>query len=138
MQLYLLFASLGYFKFGYFKYGDFAYQSISVTLGGASWIGRPALFATILPLGISFYTFQIVGYFIDLYRGRTQQATSLLQFTVFVMFFPQLIAGPIMRAREYLPQLSSLRGATGPDFSAGAFLVLQGLFKKVVLADLIA
>ncbi|HEU0021869.1 MAG TPA: MBOAT family O-acyltransferase [Dehalococcoidia bacterium] len=122
----------------YFKYGDFAYQNLRVALGGATWLDRPGFLATILPLGISFYTFQIVSYFIDLYRDRTERAESLLQFTVFVTLFAQLIAGPIMKGRDFLPQISALRGATGPEFRAGALLVLVGLFKKVVLADSIA
>lgn len=133
VTLILLLASLGYFK-----YGDFVYQNLQSLLGGPSWLDRPEYLATILPLGISFYTFQIVGYFIDLRRGRTEHATSLLQYTVFVTFFAQLIAGPIMRGRDYLPQLSSLHGATESEFRAGAILVIVGLFKKVVLADYIA
>jgi alginate O-acetyltransferase complex protein AlgI len=122
----------------YFKYGEFAYQNLRALLGGAAWLDRPAYLASILPLGISFYTFQIVSYFIDLYRNRTERAETLLQYTVFVTFFAQLIAGPIMKGRDFLPQISALRGATGPEFRAGALLVLVGLFKKVVLADSIA
>jgi alginate O-acetyltransferase complex protein AlgI len=129
----LLIASLAYFK-----YGEFAYQNLRALWGGAAWLDRPAFLATILPLGISFYTFQIVSYFIDLYRNKTQRAQSLLQYTVFVTFFAQLIAGPIMKGRDFLPQISARRGATGPEFRAGALLVMVGLFKKVVLADSIA
>ena len=133
VALAILLASLGYFK-----YSDFVYQSLQTAFGGASWFYHPTFLATILPLGISFYTFQIVAYFIDLRKGRTEHAKSLLQYTVFVTFFAQRIAGPIMRGRDYLPQLSMLRGATGPEFRAGMLLVLTGLFKKVVLADFIA
>jgi alginate O-acetyltransferase complex protein AlgI len=129
----LLIASLAYFK-----YGDFAYQNLRAVLGETTWLDRPPFLATFLPLGISFYTFQIVGYFIDLYRGRAEHAKSLVHYTVFVLFFAQLVAGPIMKGRDYLPQLSLLRGATGPEFRSGALLVLVGLFKKVVIADLIA
>ena len=123
---------------GYFKYSEFAYQNLQAAFGDVSWLHRPTFLAAVLPLGISFYTFQIIAYFVDLHKGRTQHADSLIQYTVFVTFFAQLIAGPIMRGRDYLPQLSHLRKATGPEFRAGAILVLVGLFKKVVLADYIA
>ena len=129
----LLFASLGYFK-----YDEFVYQNLRSVFGSSIFLNRSSFFSTVLPLGISFYSFQIVGYFIDLHKGRAERARSLLEYTVFVTFFAQLIAGPIMRARDYLPQLQNLRGGTWSDVKLGGLLVLQGLLKKVVLADFIA
>ena len=86
----LLIASLAYFK-----YGDFAYENVRNWLGGAAWVDRPRFLATILPLGITFYTFQIIGYLVDLRAGKAEQTRSLLEFTVFVTFFAPLIAGSI-------------------------------------------
>ncbi|MCB1160536.1 MAG: MBOAT family protein, partial [Leptospiraceae bacterium] len=94
----------------------------------------------ILPLAISFYTFQILAFTIDIYRGKYTEDISLLNYMVFIMFFPQLIAGPIMRANEFLPQL---QGKTEIDFKSdyiykGMLLVALGIVKKVLIADNIA
>jgi alginate O-acetyltransferase complex protein AlgI len=129
----LLFTSLAYFK-----YDEFIYENLRSVFGTTILMNRSSSLSTILPLGISFYSFQIVGYFVDLYKGRAEQSKSLIEYTVFVTFFAQLIAGPIMRAKDYLPQLQNLKGGTWSDVRAGGLLVLQGLLKKVVLADFIA
>jgi alginate O-acetyltransferase complex protein AlgI len=123
---------------GYFKYDEFLYDNLRAALGSPTLLNRSPFLSTILPLGISFYSFQIVGYFIDLHKGRADHAKTLLEYTVFVAFFAQLIAGPIMRAKYYLPQLRRLEGGRWSDVRAGGLLVLQGLLKKVVLADFIA
>jgi len=128
----LLFASLGYFK-----YSEFILTNVDSAFGSSIIETRSSLASTILPLGISFFTFQIVSYFIDLHRGETRRAKSLLEYTVFVTFFAQLIAGPIMRGRAYLPQLANLAGGSRSDIRSGGLLVLTGLFKKVVLADFV-
>ena len=128
----LLFASLGYFK-----YSEFILTNFDRAFGTSIIETRSSIASTILPLGISFFTFQIVSYFIDLYRGETKHAKSLLEYTVFVTFFAQLIAGPIMRGRTYLPQLANLAGGRWSDVRSGGLLVLTGLFKKVVLADFV-
>jgi len=130
IAIFLLIASLGYFK-----YSEFIYTNLNRTVGTFFLPTRSVSVSSLLPLGISFYSFQIVGYFIDLHKGRTKHAKSLLEYTVFVSFFAQLIAGPIMRGRGYLPQLGKLKGGTRADFKIGSALVVSGLFKKIVLAD---
>jgi alginate O-acetyltransferase complex protein AlgI len=122
----------------YLKYDDFIYQNLQSVFGESVFSERPGYLSTVLPLGISFYTFQIIGYLIDLHKGRTEHARSLLEYVVFVTFFAQLIAGPIMRAKDYLPQLRELKGSTWDDIKFGGLQVLQGLIKKVILADFIA
>jgi len=122
----------------YLKYDDFIYQSLQSVFGSSVFNDRPQYLSTVLPLGISFYTFQIIGYLIDLHKGRTDPARSLLEYVVFVTFFAQLIAGPVMRAKDYLPQLRALKGSSWDDFKFGGLQVLQGLIKKVVIADFIA
>ena len=120
---------------GIFKYGNFSLETVEA-LTGAPMPRIPAE----LPVGISFYTFQTLSYTIDLYMGRIQRSKSLLSFTTYVFFFPQLVAGPIVRAREFLPQLVE-GGRPRLDKAAlgeGIFLILAGLFKKMVLADMLA
>ena len=92
----------------------------------------------LLPVGISFYTFQTMSYAIDLYRYRSHVERDFLKFSVFVAFFPQLIAGPIVRASQFLPQLQTTPRISEENVHAGLYLVFRGLFKKVVLADLLA
>lgn len=123
---------------GYFKYVDFFVDTFAdlAHAAGASFVA-PHI-ETILPIGISFYTFQSLSYSIDVWRGRLTPERSLLKFALFVSFFPQLVAGPIVRASELLPQLHR-----GPRFSAlgmeeGLFKIFKGLVKKVVLGDYIA
>jgi alginate O-acetyltransferase complex protein AlgI len=96
------------------------------------------LYDIILPLGVSFYTFQTLSYTIDIYRGKIEKPTDLLTFALFVSFFPQLVAGPIVRAAHLIPQLR--RGPTFPEGRVirSVSLVVFGLFKKVVIADSLA
>lgn len=129
----LLFASLAYFK-----YGVFLYQNANDALLAFSLPALPRFGGAILPLGISFYTFQIVAYLVDLYKGRAEAGVGFLRYLVFIMFFGQLIAGPIMRGSEYLAQLVDLRGANRADVQAGVGLILVGIVKKVVIADSLA
>jgi alginate O-acetyltransferase complex protein AlgI len=89
----------------------------------------------ILPVGISFYTFQTMSYTVDVYRKRLQPTHSLLDFAVFVAFFPQLVAGPIERAANLLPQFARPRHIRVEQVNAGLLLVLWGFYKKVVIAD---
>ena len=117
---------------GYFKYCDFFIAQINrvLALGGLEPLG---LLGLILPVGISFYTFQSMSYTIDIYRGQLEPTPSLLRFLFFVAAFPQLVAGPIVRAREFLPQLhGNLAKRSDPS---GLWLVLYGLFKKMVISD---
>ncbi|MBI9080007.1 MAG: MBOAT family protein [Pseudodesulfovibrio sp.] len=92
----------------------------------------------ILPVGISFYTFQTLSYTIDIYRGNIEPHESLLDFALFVGFFPQLVAGPIVRASHFLPQLNEYKPLTGANFYAGFQRFTYGLFKKVFIADRLA
>lgn len=120
---------------GLFKYADFVQLTIVSAL---RTLGIPAPyhpFGIELPVGISFYTFQTLSYSIDVYRGRLKPARSLLDFALFVAFFPQLVAGPIVRASEFLPQMETPRRASSGAFVWGLVLLVQGLFGKVVVAD---
>jgi D-alanyl-lipoteichoic acid acyltransferase DltB (MBOAT superfamily) len=89
----------------------------------------------ILPLGISFYTFEAISYTVDVYRGVTKPAKKYEDYLLFVIYFPHLIAGPIMRARFFLPQVASPRVVTRDLFSEGCFLAFWGYFEKIFIAD---
>lgn len=95
-------------------------------------------FMSILPVGISFYTFQSMSYTIDIYRGRLKPTRNILHFFSYLALFPQLVAGPIVRARDLLPQLKRVRVVSKQENWNGFYLILVGYFKKVVLADNIA
>lgn len=123
---------------GLFKYWNWFAGSVTdalATLGVSA--PRPVL-DVLLPVGISFYTFQTLSYVIDVYRGRIQPAPSLVAYGAYLLYFPQLVAGPIVRARDLLPQLLSRPGLTREQVGEGLFLILKGLAKKVVLADYLA
>lgn len=92
----------------------------------------------LLPVGISFYTFQCLSYIIDIYRRKIEPVKSPLDFGFYVSFFPQLVAGPIVRASEFIPQLYKPYKLTRAAFGLGLFWIINGLIKKVVLADYIA
>ncbi len=120
---------------GYFKYTDFAIANLNALFG--SDIG---LLSIALPLGISFFTFQKIAYLVDCWRGRVTERDPL-RFGLFVMFFPQLIAGPIVHHAQIIPQLKSHEKDPLPssEFVAhGLFLLIAGLFKKVIIADSLA
>ena len=89
----------------------------------------------LLPVGISFYTFQAIGYTIDVFRGKVKAETSLARTTLFISFFPQLVAGPIERASRLLPALSEPIYFRWRNLRLGGWLILWGLFEKVVVAD---
>lgn len=90
-----------------------------------------------LPLGISFFTFQSLSYIIDVYRGQMKAARSILDLAFFVSFFPTLLSGPILRAREFLPRLHRPLQVTGEMFGTGLWFVSTGLFKKAIISDYI-
>lgn len=128
-----LVANLG--LLGYFKYGGFLLDTF-VQLAGAIGIQyQPVDWGIVLPVGISFYTFQTLSYTIDIYRKELEPAESFLDFALFVTFFPQLVAGPIVRASEFLPQLTKPRRGTPDQIGWGLVLLIIGLFSKVVVAD---
>jgi D-alanyl-lipoteichoic acid acyltransferase DltB (MBOAT superfamily) len=119
-----------------FKYGAFLWSGVSAlrSLGGA----RPALLDPLpLPLGISFFTFQVIAYQVDVFRGEVAPEPSLLRFAVFKSFFAQLVAGPIVRARELLPQLQTGRPFDAAGFHQGLFCVAAGLCLKLGVADVL-
>jgi alginate O-acetyltransferase complex protein AlgI len=122
---------------GAFKYADFLRESTVAICAGFGWTLELAPFSLLLPVGISFYTFQSMSYTIDVYRREIPACRNLLDFSLFISFFPQLVAGPIVRASELLPQLATPRKAEPRHISWGAMLFILGLFKKVFLADAI-
>ncbi len=120
---------------GFFKYYDFFADSARDALGALGVTVDPFTLGVVLPVGISFYTFQTLSYSIDIYRGRMKATDDLLDFAVFVAFFPQLVAGPIERAQTFLPQVQRPRVITPTLVESGLFLIAWGLFKKIVIAD---
>ncbi len=92
----------------------------------------------VLPVGISFYTFQSLSYLVDVYRGHLEPEPSPLRYALYVSFFPQLVAGPIVRAVDFLPQLDQPRHLTDPQAARAMALIAVGLFKKIVIADFLA
>jgi alginate O-acetyltransferase complex protein AlgI len=118
-----------------FKYFDFFSQNLHAALLGLGIdVGLPTI-NVILPIGISFYTFQTMSYTIDVYLREVKATTRFLDFLVFVGFFPHLVAGPILRARNLVPQVLNPRHVTTEQFSSGMALMLWGFFKKIVIAD---
>ena len=120
---------------GFFKYFDFFVLSFAAAM---KELGVPVSVRTlgiILPVGISFYTFQAMSYTIDVFRGQIPATRSLINFLAYVAFFPQLVAGPIERASHLLPQFGRTLTITRPMLEEGIWLVLWGMFKKVFIAD---
>ena len=123
---------------GFFKYTKFlpgAFDDIARALGVE--VVMPYL-EPLLPTGISFYTFQTLSYTIDVWRGRLTPEPSFARFALFVVFFPQLVAGPIVRAHEFLPQLHRPPRLSAANMSQGMYRILCGVLKKAVLGDFIA
>ena len=120
---------------GFFKYGEFLLQNWQALMAsfGVAWVAPE--WNIILPVGISFYTFQTMSYTLDVYLGRSKPLNSFLDFSLFVTFFPQLVAGPIVRPTQLVPQFESPRQATRDQMIWGLGLMILGLFMKVVLAD---
>lgn len=121
-----------------FKYFGFFVESFSALLDSIGYQTDPFLLSIVLPVGISFYTFQTLSYTIDIYRRDLKPTRDFLNFALFVAFFPQLVAGPIERARNLLPNIEMPRILSWDDFRRGAVLCLVGLIKKVVIADGVA
>ena len=123
---------------GFFKYFNFF---VSELIGLFEIFGvalhQPTL-SIILPVGISFYTFQTLSYTLDIYRKELKPTTNAIDFFAFVSFFPQLVAGPIERARDLLPQFETSKTIDYAQLRSGFFLILWGLFKKIVIADRLA
>ncbi len=121
--------------FKYFNFFRESFESLLTTFGSTThW----QAWEIVLPVGISFYTFQSMSYVIDVYRRQMPACRNLLQFLAYVSFFPQLVAGPIERGTNLLPQFARTVRITAADLEAGLWLVVWGLFKKVVIADNLA
>ncbi len=119
----------------FFKYSGFLMDNLAAILGTVGLTWQVPANDIILPLGISFYTFQTLSYTLDVYYRRMQPWDSLLDYAMYVTFFPQLVAGPIVRAREFLPQCRKPSIAGLQQFGLGLALLTLGLFEKTVLAD---
>lgn len=118
-----------------FKYFDFFSESFQALFNEFGWSVSPPLIDVILPVGISFYTFQTLSYTIDIYRRRLEAETSLLRFASYVALFPQLVAGPIVRAASLLPQLRKDHNIDYARIGRGLEMVAWGFFLKLCLAD---
>jgi D-alanyl-lipoteichoic acid acyltransferase DltB (MBOAT superfamily) len=123
---------------GFFKYFGFFVDSAERLLGLMGLDASIPTLSIILPVGISFYTFQTLSYTIDVYRGQLKPTRDIVEFALYVSFFPQLVAGPIERATRLLPQIQDVRRVDSHKLSSGAVLILIGLFRKVAIADGIA
>jgi alginate O-acetyltransferase complex protein AlgI len=120
---------------GFFKYFNFFIDSANELLSTLGLQTSPVILNVVLPVGISFYTFQTMSYTFDIYRGRLEATRSLRDFAVYVAYFPQLVAGPIERASHLLPIISSPRKIDRQQSLEGLWLISWGLFKKIVIAD---
>ena len=123
---------------GFFKYFNFFAENLLLLLQKTGFSPSIHLLHIILPVGISFYTFQAMSYTLDIYRGQLKPARSFWDFATFVAFFPQLVAGPIERASHLLPQIENPRTVTWTGIQSGTWLIFWGLFKKCVIADNLA
>ncbi len=121
----------------YFKYYGFFVSSITNTLASVGVGASLPFLQIVLPVGVSFFTFQAISYVVDVHRGDTD-AVPLLDFAVYLAFFPQLVAGPIVRAAELVPQLRRRQDPRSVDAARGFWLIGAGMFKKVVIANLLA
>ncbi len=138
---------LCYFKYAYFFTDSFnmlfntQYEVVNYLAQWGNSFADQTYFTVdkiILPVGISFYTFQTISYSVDIYRRKLKPLNSILDFGFYVSFFPQLVAGPIVRAENFVPQISKPTSLTKADFDAGTYLILKGLVKKMLFADFIA
>jgi alginate O-acetyltransferase complex protein AlgI len=118
---------------GYFKYTNFFIDNYN-----SLFDGNMKFEDIILPVGISFYTFQTLSYTIDVYRRELEPTKSFMDFLFFVSFFPQLVAGPIVRASDFIPQIYEKLKLTKEDFNRALFLIIGGLIKKAVISDYIS
>jgi alginate O-acetyltransferase complex protein AlgI len=126
-------ANLG--MLSYFKYGQFLLDNFVALTAAFGIPYHPAPHSIVLPIGISFYTFATMAYTLDVYLRRAPPANSLLDYALFVTFFPHLVAGPIMRPTELVPQFAEPRQASPEQLRFGLALMTLGLFNKIVLAD---
>jgi len=116
----------------YFKYTDF-FLTLSNSLSGSHF----NMLNLVLPVGISFYTFENLSYTIDVYRGEFKPANKFSDYLLFLSFFPKLVMGPIVRANDFVPQINQPYQITQEDFMKGFYLIISGLFKKLIISDYI-
>jgi alginate O-acetyltransferase complex protein AlgI len=123
----------------YFKYSNFFIEPLNQLLLSAG-LGEAAIrpLKLLVPVGISFYTFEAISYMVDVYRGRVRAEKDLASFQLFILFFPHLVAGPIVRGRDFLPQVARRKRFSWPRMQVGVQLFLFGLMKKIVVADRMA
>ena len=119
----------------FFKYFNFFIENTQLFLASIGLPTSTNVLKIILPVGISFYTFQTLSYTIDIYRGKIKPIKNVVDFALFVSFFPQLVAGPIERAANLIPQIQNCRIVTQTHWERGLYLILIGLVHKVVIAD---
>ncbi len=119
----------------YFKYGTFLLENFTLLMQSVGVDYHAPAFDIVLPVGISFYTFATLSYTLDVYLRRAAPARNFLDYALFVTFFPHLVAGPIMRPTELVPQFAEPRRASGDMLRFGLALMTLGLFQKIVLAD---
>lgn len=121
-----------------FKYFNFITSSVHDALGSLGIAMEVPTFTLLLPVGISFYTFQAIGYILDVYRGNLREERNLMTYALFVSFFPQLVAGPIERACNLLPQFHVRHTFDAEKFRHGLYLMTWGYFMKLCIADTVA
>jgi D-alanyl-lipoteichoic acid acyltransferase DltB (MBOAT superfamily) len=123
---------------GFFKYYGFFAENLNGLLAFLGWQTSVPTLQIVLPLAISFYTFHCLSYSIDIFRRQLEPAERLTDFALYLLLFPHLVAGPIVRAAHLLPQIAAPRKPTPADWHEGLFLITWGLFKKIVVADNLA
>ncbi len=119
----------------YCKYAGFFVDTARNVMALAGMQSDWAVTGIFLPLGLSFYSFQIISYIVDVYRGKQAATSSIIEFGLYVAFFPKMIAGPIERASHFLPQIRAVSPLTRAAISEGSFLIAWGLVQKIVIAD---
>ncbi len=137
---------LSYFKYAYFftdTFNRIFHSHLEVVNYLAQWANSVSgshfdASMIFLPVGISFFTFQTISYTVDLYRGKCHPVRNVVDFGFYVSFFPQLVAGPIVRASEFVPQLYAKYSLTREEFGFALWMIMKGLFKKMVLGDYLA
>jgi alginate O-acetyltransferase complex protein AlgI len=122
----------------YFKYANFFLRSLEDAIQAAGGSASLPVLQVIVPIGISFYTFEAINYTVDVYRRKLPAERGLGNFMLFILFFPHLVAGPIVRARDFLPQVRRRKRPSWARFHLGGQYILLGMFKKMVIADRMA
>jgi len=146
LSIFINLALLAYFKYSYLFIDSLNYllgteiQVYNIFTGFSNMItsGNLKISEIILPVGISFYTFQTISYTVDVYKGKLKPVRNILDFGFYVSFFPHLVAGPIVRASEFIPQLYTKYKLTKEQFGHALYLILTGLIKKVIISDYIS